>query len=207
MHSVALLKGVPPRTMLDQLWGNATDLAKGRQMPNHFTFRQIHWVSISSPIGTQICQAAGTARAAQIKGDDQVTWAFFGDGGTSSNDFHAGTELRRRLEGAVRVRLREQPVGDLGPAGAADGEPSFAAKAKAYGMPGIRVDGNDVLAVYQAAKEARERAAAGDGPTLLETVTFRMGPHSSSDDPSRYQEKGVGRSGRRRTRSIASGPS
>ena len=191
MHSVALLKGVPPRTMLDQLWGNATDLSKGRQMPNHFSFRQINWVSISSPIGTQISQAAGAARAAQIKGDGHVTWAFFGDGGTSSNDFHAGMNFAGVWKAPCVFICENNQWAISVPQDRQTASTSFAVKAKAYGMPGIRVDGNDVLAVYQAAKEARERAAAGDGPTLIETVTFRMGPHSSSDDPTRYQEKGL----------------
>ena len=89
-HSIALLRGVPLKSIYDQLWGNATDVVKGRQMPNHFSFRQWNLVSISSPIGTQITQAAGTARAMQIRGDKIATWVYFGDGGTSEGEFHAG---------------------------------------------------------------------------------------------------------------------
>src|SRR3989338_681928 len=89
-HAVGIVRGLPLRVMMNQLFGNTEDLAKGRQMPNHFAHRKTHFVSISSPIGTQISQAAGAAMAAQIKNDKVVTITYFGDGGTSSNDFHAG---------------------------------------------------------------------------------------------------------------------
>ncbi len=186
-HSIALLKNVPLKTMYDQMWGNAADRAHGRQMPNHFTFKDINWVSISSPIGTQISQAAGAARAAQIRGDKKAVWVWFGDGGTSSNDFHAGMNFAGVWKSPCIFMCENNHWAISVPQDMQTASASFAAKAKAYGMPGVRVDGNDVLAVYAAAKEARERALNGGGPTLIETVTFRMGPHSSSDDPKRYQ--------------------
>jgi 2-oxoisovalerate dehydrogenase E1 component alpha subunit len=186
-HSIALYRGVPLRALTDQLWGNARDLVKGRQMPNHFSFRSIRWVSISSPIGTQISQAAGAARAAQVRGDDAVVWAFFGDGGTSSNDFHAGLNFAGVWKAPVVFVCENNHWAISVPEERQTASRTFAEKAVAYGMPGLRVDGNDVLAVQEAAREARERAAKGGGPTLVETVTFRMGPHSSSDDPKRYQ--------------------
>lgn len=188
-HSLALLKGVSLKSMYDQMWGNKADRAKGRQMPNHFTFRDINWVSISSPIGTQITQAAGAARAAQIRGDALAVWAWFGDGGTSSNDFHAGLNFAGVWKSPCIFMCENNHWAISVPQEMQTASQSFAAKAVGYGMPGIRVDGNDVLAVYEAASEARERAVAGKGPTLIETVTFRMGPHSSSDDPTRYQAK------------------
>ncbi|MFV1958380.1 MAG: thiamine pyrophosphate-dependent dehydrogenase E1 component subunit alpha [Planctomycetota bacterium] len=187
MHSVALLLGVEVRALFDQMWGNGRDVGHGRQMPNHFSFRAIHWVSISSPIGTQISQATGTARAAQLRGDDAVTWAWFGDGGTSSNDFHAGLNFAGVWRVPAVFVCENNHWAISVPETKQTASSSFAAKAQAYGIRGVRVDGNDVLAVVQAAQEAREWAAAGNGPTLLETVTFRMGPHSSSDDPKRYQ--------------------
>lgn len=190
-HSIAILRGVPFRTLVDQLYGNATDVVKGRQMPNHFSLRQWNLVSVSSPIGTQISQAAGTARAFQIRGEPKVAWTYFGDGGTSEGEFHAGMNFAgvwkapcvfvcENNQWAISVPVSKQTASE-----------SFAIKAVAYGMPGVKVDGNDVLAVYQAAKEARERAARGEGPTLIETFTFRQGPHSSSDDPKRYQPAGM----------------
>ena len=189
-HSLALLKGVSLRTLYDQMWGNATDLVKGRQMPNHFALPDINWVSISSPIGTQISQAAGTARAMQVRGKtDACVWAWFGDGGTSSNDFHAGLNFAGVWKSPAVFMCENNHWAISVPQEMQTASVSFADKAVAYGMHGVRVDGNDVLAVYEAAREARARALKGDGPTLIETVTFRMGPHSSSDDPSRYQAK------------------
>ena len=186
-HSIALLRGVPLRTLIDQMYGNQADLVRGRQMPNHFSLRSWNLVSVSSPIGTQITQAAGTARAMQIRGRKNATWVYFGDGGTSEGEFNSGMNFAgvwkspcvfvcENNQWAISVPVSKQTASE-----------SFAIKAVAYGMPGVRVDGNDVLAVYQAAKEARDRAVRGDGPTMIETVTFRMGPHSSSDDPKRYQ--------------------
>ncbi|MHC5009901.1 MAG: pyruvate dehydrogenase (acetyl-transferring) E1 component subunit alpha [Planctomycetota bacterium] len=186
-HSLALLKNIPVRTLMDQLWGNAADLVKGRQMPNHFSFRSINWVSISSPIGTQISQAAGAARAAQIRKEANAVWVWFGDGGTSSNDFHAGMNFAGVWKAPCIFMCENNHWAISVPQDKQTASATFAEKAIAYGMPGVRVDGNDVLAVYQAAREARERAVRGDGPTLVESVTFRMGPHSSSDDPKRYQ--------------------
>jgi 2-oxoisovalerate dehydrogenase E1 component alpha subunit len=186
-HSIALLRGVSLRRIVDQLYGNSTDATKGRQMPNHFSFKDVNWVSISSPIGTQITHAAGAARAAQVRGDGSVMWVWFGDGATSSNDFHAGMNFAGVWKAPCLFMCENNHWAISVPEEMQTASRSFAEKAAAYGMPGVRVDGNDVLAVYQAAREARERAAKGGGPTLIETVTFRMGPHSSSDDPKRYQ--------------------
>lgn len=185
--SIAILKGVPFRTLFDHAYGNGADLVKGRQMPNHASLRKWNLVSVSSPIGTQISQAAGTARAMQVRGDALATWVYFGDGGSSEGEFHAGMNFAgvwkapcvfvcENNHWAISVPQEKQTASE-----------TFAAKAVAYGMPGVRVDGNDILAVWQVAREARRRAAAGEGPTLIESVTFRMGPHSSSDDPKRYQ--------------------
>lgn len=190
-HSLAILKGVAFKRIYDQLWGNATDDVKGRQMPNHFSFRDIRWVSISSPIGTQISQAAGAARAMQVRGEKNCVWAWFGDGGTSSNDFHAGLNFAGVWKSPCVFMCENNHWAISVPQEKQTASATFAEKAVAYGMPGVRVDGNDVLAVYEASKEARERAVRGEGPTLIESVTFRMGPHSSSDDPKRYQAQSL----------------
>jgi 2-oxoisovalerate dehydrogenase E1 component alpha subunit len=186
-HSIAILRGVPWKTICDQLYGNANDVVKGRQMPNHFSFRPWNMVSISSPIGTQITQAAGTARAAQIRGDPVCTWVYFGDGGTSEGEFHSGMNFAGVWKAPCVFVCENNHWAISVPEEMQTASKTFADKAIAYGMKGVRVDGNDVLAVHQAAREARERAMSGGGPTLIETVTFRMGPHSSSDDPKRYQ--------------------
>ncbi len=147
----------------------------------------INLVSISSPVGTQIPQAVGCAWAMRIRGEPKVSLVYFGDGATSGGDFHAGMNfagvfrapvvfLCKNNQWAISVPLRGQTAAR-----------TLAAKAVAYGFDGVRVDGNDVLAVYAATKRAADLARAGEGPTLIEAVTYRMGPHSSSDDPTRYR--------------------
>lgn len=185
--AVALVRGVTVRSILDQLIGNSADLARGTQMPNHFAFREQNYVSASSPIGTQITHAVGAAMAAQRRHDAIVTIAFFGDGATSSNDFHAGMNfagvyrtptifLCQNNEWAISMPRERQTV-----------SPTLAQKAEAYGFSGSVVDGNDVSAVYRAVSDARQRALTGRGPTLIEAQVYRFGPHSTSDDPHRYR--------------------
>lgn len=184
---VALYRGVSLQSMMNNLYGNAEDMVMGRQMPVHYTGRKQHFLSISSVIGTQVIQAVGCAMAAKIKKDDAVVLTYFGDGGTSSNDFHSGMNFAATFKApcifilvnnqyAISVPVCKQTAVDV-----------LADKAKAYGMPGVQVDGNDVLAVYRATKDAAARARRGEGPTLLELKTYRAGPHSSSDDPTRYR--------------------
>jgi 2-oxoisovalerate dehydrogenase E1 component alpha subunit len=156
-------------------------------MPVHFSFDDpIHFVSISSPIGTHIPQAVGAAFAARSRGEDTVVLASFGDGGTSSLGFHSGMNfagvwrapvvfLCQNNGWAISCPIEEQTASD-----------GFAVKAQGYGMPGVVVDGNDLLAVRKVVLEAVERARKGDGPTLVEAKTFRMGGHSTADDPRRY---------------------
>jgi len=184
---VALMRGVAPEAMFDNCFGNEADNARGRQMPVHYTFREANFCSISSPIGTQIVQGAGVAMAMAYRKDDRVAMTYFGDGATSSNDFHSGMNFAGVFRApCVFVCINNQWAISLEVSGQT-GNPDISEKAVAYGMPGVRVDGNDVLAVYEASRAAVERARSGEGPTLLELLTFRMGPHSSSDDPSRYR--------------------
>lgn len=185
--AVALVRGAKLRSILDQLIGNSTDLANGTQMPNHFAFRDQNFVSASSPIGTQITHAVGAAMAAQRRHDPIVTISFFGDGATSTNDFHAGLNFAgvfsaptvffcQNNEWAISLPRKRQTVSR-----------TLAQKAEAYGFPGVVVDGNDVNAVYLAVAQARRRAIGGEGPTLIEAQVYRFGPHSTSDDPHRYR--------------------
>ena len=182
-----LVRGARVEDMVANCFGNEADLAKGRQMPVHYGFGDLRLVSISSPIGTHLVQAAGCAYAQKLKADGGVSVAMFGDGGTSSNDFHSGLNfagvwkapcvfLCTNNQWAISVPFHKQTASE-----------NVAVKAQAYGMPGVRVDGNDVLAVYRACKDAYDRARAGDGPTLIELLSYRRGPHSSSDDPTRYR--------------------
>ncbi len=188
---VALARGVTPVEMFDNCFGNSGDAAKGRQMPVHYTFRSRNFISIGSPIGTQIAHATGVAMAMRIRGESKLCMTYFGDGATSSNDFHTGLNFAGVFRApCVFVCINNQYAISLCVTGQTSSG-TIADKARAYGMPGMRVDGNDVLAVLAATRLAADAARSGDGPTLLELFSFRMGPHSSSDDPSRYRSKEV----------------
>jgi 2-oxoisovalerate dehydrogenase E1 component alpha subunit len=185
--AVALARGVPLKAIFDQLLGNADDAIKGRQMPNHFGFRTVNFVVASSPIGTQITQAVGAAMAAQRRKDPIVTIAFFGDGATSSNDFHAGLNFAGVFQCPSIFFCQNNQWAISMPRKRQTRSATLAEKAAAYGIPGVLVDGNDIHAVYDAVREARARAVAGGGPTMIEAEVYRFGPHSTSDDPKRYQ--------------------
>jgi pyruvate dehydrogenase E1 component alpha subunit/2-oxoisovalerate dehydrogenase E1 component alpha subunit len=184
---ILLMRGFPIERWFGQLFGNSLDTQKGRQMPMHFSSAAHRFVSLSSVIATQLPQAVGCAWAAKIRGDDVVVFGFIGDGGTSEGDFHAAMNFAavgkvpcvivcQNNQWAISVPLSKQTASQ-----------GIAIKSVAYGMPGVRVDGNDVLAVVQSVREAHERARKGEGPTLVELVTYRRSGHSSSDDPTRYR--------------------
>lgn len=186
----ALWRGADLDQMIANCFGNADDNGLGRQMPVHYSMREVNWVSVSSPLGTQIVQAAGCGRAIQLAGTDQIVMTSFGDGSTSTNDFHTGMNfagvwgapvifLCQNNGWAISTPLSEQCAAE-----------KLSDKAIGYGIPAIRVDGNDLLAVVQATQEAVARARSGGGPTFIEALSYRMGPHSSSDDPTRYRPEG-----------------
>lgn len=184
-----LQRGITLKQLLNSYYANAEDLQKGRQITNLFGVKAVNYVSGSAPIATQLPHAVGVALAAKLRGDPIVTMAYFGDGGTSENDFHAGMNFAgvfktptiffcQNNHWAISVPVEKQTASE-----------TIAIKAKAYGFEGVRVDGNDILAVYRTTKEAVDKARSGGGPTLIEAVTYRMGPHSSSDDPKRYRKE------------------
>ena len=186
---VCLWRGTTVKELVCQLIGNSGDVLIGRQMPMHFSDRRVRSVAWSSVIATQLPHAMGAAWAAKLQKKDEVMMGYIGDGGTSSPDFHAALNFAavfkvpavffcQNNQWAISVPLSHQTHSE-----------SLAVKAVAYGMPGVQVDGNDLLAVIAATREAVERARRGDGPTFIEAVTFRMGGHSSSDDPTRYRDK------------------
>jgi len=185
--AVALARGVSLRAIFDQLIGNAEDRIKGRQMPNHFGFRDVNFVVASSPIGTQITQAVGAAMAAQRRKHEIVTISFFGDGATSSNDFHAGLNLAGVYQCPTIFFCQNNQWAISLPRERQTRSATLAEKANAYGIPGIRIDGNDLRRVHAAVQEARARAVSGGGPTMIEAEVYRFGPHSTSDDPKRYR--------------------
>lgn len=186
-HGAALLRGMPLVTFMCDLLGNAGDAMKGRQMPCHEAWAPGHFTSISSPIATQVPQAVGAAWAARIKREDMVAITYFGEGATSANDFHTGVNFAAAAKVPVVFVCRNNGWAISMPRERQTASETIAQKAIAYGLPGERVDGNDLLAVYNATRRARARAAAGEGPTLLECVTYRVEGHSTSDDPRAYR--------------------
>lgn len=180
-------RGYGIENFLNQLFGNRKDPTKGRQMPVHHSANWLNCVSISSPVGTQIPQAVGTAAAMKASGTDSVAMTFFGEGTTSTGEFHVGMNFAGVMKAPVIFVIRNNGWAISTSLEKQSAAKSFASKAVGYGMPGIRVDGNDILAVIQASTEATERARAGLGPTLIECVTYRIEGHSSSDDPSVYR--------------------
>jgi 2-oxoisovalerate dehydrogenase E1 component alpha subunit len=185
---IALLRGVPVVELMHQCYANAADNTRGRQMPVHYSFKKFNFVSISSPIATQIIQAVGAAMAMKIRKERGVAMTFFGDGATSANDFHTGMNFAGVFASPCVFVCENNGWAISVPLEGQTASATIAVKAEAYGMPGVRVDGNDVLAVYGAARQAVERARTGRGPTLIESVTFRIGAHSSSDDAARYRD-------------------
>ncbi|MCI4344715.1 MAG: thiamine pyrophosphate-dependent enzyme [Thermoplasmata archaeon] len=184
---VALVRGHGLTEYLHHLFANGLDPALGRQMPCHPTAREVNYVSMSSVVGTQITQAVGAAYAMRHRKDNAVTLGFFGDGATSANDFHAGLNFAAVFGLPIVFGLANNQWAISQPVERQSGSPELVAKAAAYGLPGVRVDGTDLLASYAALREALATARSGGGPTLVEFVTYRMTPHSSSDDPARYQ--------------------
>jgi pyruvate dehydrogenase E1 component alpha subunit len=184
-----LLRGYPLFELICQFFGNSRDPAKGRQMPNHYSCRDLRFLSISSPVGTQIPHATGVAMAAKLRKSDEIALAYFGEGATSQGDFHVAANFAGVFKAPVVFFCRNNHWAISVPLELQTSSESIAIKAEAYGFEGRRVDGNDVFAVYSATKEAVDKARRGDGPTLVEAVTYRVGPHSTSDDPKVYREE------------------
>jgi len=182
-----LVRGYPLADYLAQSFGSARDPQKGRQMPSHPASRRVHQVSWSSCIATQLPHAVGMAWAAARAGDPALAVAFLGDGATSHPDFHAALNLAGVLAAPVLFVCQNNGYALSVPAAQQTAAESFAIKARAYGFPGERLDGNDALAVYATVRRAARLARAGEGPRFLECVTYRRGAHSSSDDPTRYR--------------------
>ena len=184
----ALIRGFPLQLYVNQCYGNSGDLEKGRQMPCHYGHKESNLPSVSSPVGTQIPHAAGAAWGAKINGDKVATLVYFGDGATSEGDFHVGLNFAGVYKAPVIFFCRNNGYAISTPFSSQTASENIVIKAKAYGVEGIQVDGNDLLAVIAVTKKARDRALSGKGPTLIEGLTYRVGAHSSSDDPKAYRE-------------------
>jgi len=174
---------------MNQLFGNELDYGKGRQMPIHYGSRKLHYMTISSPLATQIPQATGYAYGQKLAGEGQCTTVFFGEGAASEGDFHAALNMAAVHQVPVIFFCRNNGYAISTPSieqFAADG---VAPRAFGYRMHVIRVDGNDILAVYEATRAARRLAVEHNQPVLIEAMTYRLAAHSSSDDPSGYRSK------------------
>jgi pyruvate dehydrogenase E1 component alpha subunit/2-oxoisovalerate dehydrogenase E1 component alpha subunit len=185
----AMMRGLPLQEAIAQLIGNADDRCKGRQMPCHYTFKEGNYYGMSSVIGTQISHAVGAAMAAAIRGDDVVVLGYLGDGATSANDFHCGMNFAAVYRAPCVLLCQNNQWAISVPCSKQSASETIAQKAIAYGMPFVRVDGNDALAVYSVTKAAVDRARSGGGPTFIEAVTYRRLGHSSSDDPTKYRDE------------------
>jgi pyruvate dehydrogenase E1 component alpha subunit len=186
-QAIMLVRGYPLSTFIAQIFGNSGDALKGRQMPCHQSGRSVHHVSWSSCVGSQLPHAVGTAWAMRAKKANAVAVGFVGDGATSEGDFHAAMNFAGVWRVPCVIVCQNNQWAISVPAERQTASRTIAVKARAYGMPGVRVDGNDFLAVYGVIRGAIERARAGEGPTFIEAVTYRVGPHSTSDDPARYR--------------------
>jgi pyruvate dehydrogenase E1 component alpha subunit len=175
--AIGLLRGIPASTILGWWRGHPS----GWWSPPAYGV-----ASISVPIGTHVPHAVGFAWGSRLKGEDRVAIVYFGDGATSEGAFHEGATFAGVLKAPVVLLCNNNQWAISTPVSKQTAAESLAAKAVGYGMPGVRVDGNDVLAVYESTREAVERARAGEGPTLVEAVTYRTAPHGTADDPSLY---------------------
>ena len=176
--------------LMCQCLSNTRDMCKGRQMPIMYHNREANLFSVSGNLGTQYPQAVGWAMASAIKGEDHISASWVGDGSTAESDFHYALTFAAVYQAPVILNVVNNQWAISTFQGFAGGERrSFAARGLGLGIPGVRVDGNDLLAIYAVTKWAAQRARQGDGPTLIEHVTYRGGAHSTSDDPSRYRPK------------------
>lgn len=188
-YGFVLAVGMTPRELMLSAFAKADDPnSGGRQMPGHFGSKRLRIVTGSSPVTTQVPHAVGVALAAKMQKKDFVSFVTFGEGSSNQGDFHEGCNFAgvqklpviimcENNQYAISVPIHKQLAGKVSD------------RALGYGFPGIRVDGNDALAVYAAVKEARERAVRGEGPTLIEAMMYRLSPHSTSDNDLAYRTK------------------
>ena len=186
-QSVMLVRGFPLKQFIAQVFGNSGDVLKGRQMPSHHSGRSVNQVSWSSCIGPQIPQAVGAAWAMKIRRDPAVSVGFLGDGATSQPDFHNAMNFAGVYKVPAIIVCQNNHWSISVPTEKQTASRTLAIKGRAYGVPSVRVDGNDLLAVYKVISDAAARARDGHGPTFIEALTYRIGAHSTSDDPTRYR--------------------
>lgn len=182
-------RGYTTEQFMNQMFSNKDDPNKGRQMPIHYGDKPLNFLTISSPLGTQIPQASGYAYGQKMSGKDVVTICYFGEGAASEGDFHAGLNMAAVLNCPVIFFCRNNGYAISTPAEEQFAGDGIASRGLGYGIKTIRVDGNDVLAIYAATKEARRIAIEEKCPVLIEAMTYRLAAHSTSDDPTGYRSR------------------
>ena len=187
-QGLLIARGYPLVDMMCQVYSNERDPLKGRQLPIMYSSREFGFFSISGNLGTQFSQAVGWAMASAYKGDDRIAATWIGDGSTAEGDFHHALTFAAVYRAPVILNVVNNQWAISSFQGMAGGDDAtFAARGVGYGMPGLRVDGNDFLAVYAVTKWAADRARSNLGPTLIEHYTYRAEGHSTSDDPNLYR--------------------
>src|ERR1700761_406380 len=183
-----MARGYPMIDLVNQIFSNERDPLKGRQLPILYSARDYGFYSLSGNLGTRFGHAVGWAMASAYKGDDSLALAYIGEGSTAEGDFHETLTFAGVYHAPVILCITNNQWAISSYAGIAGAdETTFAAKAAGYGLPGLRGDGNDFLAVWAATEWAVARARANLGATLIEFFTYRVAAHSTSDDPTRYR--------------------
>lgn len=187
-QSILFARKLPLAEMICQLLSNRQDPLKGRQLPVMYSSKAFGFFSISGNLATQFIQAVGWGMASAIKGDTRIASGWIGDGSTAESDFHTALTFAHVYRAPVILNVVNNQWAISSFQGIAGGEATtFAGRGVGCGIASLRVDGNDFLAVHAVSRWAAERARRGHGPTLIEWVTYRAGPHSTSDDPSKYR--------------------
>ncbi|MGE0740946.1 MAG: thiamine pyrophosphate-dependent enzyme [Hyphomonadaceae bacterium] len=187
-QGILITRGYPLVEMMNQIYSNRLDPMKGRQLPVMYSSKKDGFFSVSGNLATQVPQAVGWAMASAYSGDMRIASTWLGEGSTAEGDFHAAMTFAGVYRAPVLINVVNNQWAISSFSGIAGGEnTTFAARGVGYGLPPLRVDGNDFLAVYAVTQWAAERARSNLGPTLIEHFTYRAGPHSTSDDPSRYR--------------------
>ncbi len=184
-----MFRGFTLEQFMNQMFSNEKDLGKGRQMPIHYGSNELNYMTISSPLGTQIPQAAGYAYGQKLQGIDAVTICYFGEGAASEGDFHAGLNMAAVHEAPVIFFCRNNGYAISTPSQEQYKGNGIASRGVGYGIKTLRIDGNDILAVMKAVQWARTYALAEKAPVIIEAMSYRLGAHSTSDDPSGYRTR------------------
>lgn len=186
---VMFWRGYSVQEFVHQMFGDAKDPALGRQMPNHFGSRSINVVNVSSPIGIKIPNAAGCAYAMKLQNEPSIAICYFGEGASSEGDFHVGLNFAAVRRCPVIYFCRNNRYAISTPSSRQFATEGVAEEGVGHGIKTYRIDGNDFFAIYGTVKEARQRCISGEGPVLIEAMTYRMGAHSTADDPTRYRNE------------------